>query len=404
MLSRNDIRAQAAAGGHAGRCDAWLLSADRRVASELLALLSSEAPAMLVRHLEALPAGATQGGQTPQVCFLHVPAGSRQELGWLAQLPEPPLSVPTVAVLGENDHEAALRCLRLGACGCLIRPFDQEQLLPLLLRVGYREPAAEGDGRHKVLCVMPAKGSSGATTLAANLACQAGRAGFERVLLADMDALTGTLAFALKLRSPYSFVDAMAHAGHLDADLWKGLVVSYRGLDVLLAPEDPAGLEASASAAGQLLSYARRGYDLIILDTGGVFTPPALDLARLSDEILLVSTSELGAVHGAKRSLGCLAANGTPRAKIRLIVGRSRRDVGFEREEIESALGMDVFHVLPSDPQAIEDALLEGRPAAAGSAFGKSLAELASRVMGREPAAGRGPVARRMKTLLSLGI
>jgi pilus assembly protein CpaE len=325
-------------------------------------------------------------------------------LDWLTRLSEPPLAVPCVALLGENDHEIALRCLRIGACGCLIRPFDGEQLLPLLLRVGYHESAPEDGGRRKVLCVMPAKGSSGATTLAANLACQASRAGFERILLADLDSLTGTLAFTLKLKSPYSIVDALAHAEELDADLWRGLVAPYRGLDVLLAPDNPLGCDVLNPATDPLMSYARRAYDLVVLDTGGAFIQPGLDLARLSDEILLVTTSEPGSVHAAKRTLGYLATNGVPHARIKLVVSRWRRDLGFERDEIEAALGMEVFHVLPSDPQAVEDALLEGRPIAAGSSFGKSLAELGLSVLGKEQPSERPTQQRRKRTLLSLGL
>jgi len=378
------------------------------MASELLALLAREAPTMRVRHLETLPAAGSEAteaaGEVPRVCFLNVPSGSRQELGWLTKLSEPPFTVPTVALLGENDPEAALRCLRLGACGCLIRPFDGEQLQPVLLRVGYHESAPEDGGGRKALCVMPAQGSGGATTLAANLAYLAGRAGFNRVLLADVDTLTGTLAFALKLKSPYSFVDALAHADQLDADLWRGLVSHYRGLDVLLAPDNPLGCEPVTTAAAQLVSYARRAYDLVVLDTGGAFAAPGLDLARLSDEVLLVITSELGAVYAAKRTLGYLAANGVQRSKIKLVASRWRRDIGFERDEIESALGMEVFHVLPSDPQAVEDALLEGRPVASGTTFGKSLGELAARVLNQAPPPEQPSVPRRLRTLLSLGI
>jgi Flp pilus assembly CpaE family ATPase len=53
----------------------------------------------------------------------------------------------------------------------------------------------------------------------------------------------------------------------------------------------------------------------------------------------------------------------------------------LDREQIEAALGLSVFQVLPSDPQPVEDALIEGRPVAPGSLYGKSLAELAERLL-----------------------
>ena len=52
---------------------------------------------------------------------------------------------------------------------------------------------------------MPAKGACGATTIACNLAFQWKRLGAKKILLADLDPLTGTLSFLLKIKSIYSF-------------------------------------------------------------------------------------------------------------------------------------------------------------------------------------------------------
>ncbi|MCC7174632.1 MAG: AAA family ATPase [Bryobacterales bacterium] len=396
-----------AGAGSQGRGDAWLLSSDRKITAELLALLAKESPTLRVRHLEKPPVrepgNLEQAQQLPCVCFVHAQSAARERLEWISRLSAAPLNVPTVALLENGDPEAALRCLRKGACGCLIRPFDSEQLLPLLLRVGYHEAAGEEDTRRKVVCVVPAKGSSGATTLAVSLACHAAKTGQQRVLLADLDPLAGTLAFTLKLKSPYSFADALSHAEQLDADLWRGLICTYRGLDVLLAPEEPLISEAGP-AVPQLLSYARRAYDLVVLDTGGPFTTLGMALARLSDEVLAVTTSELGAVHGAKRTLAHLAANGVPQTKIKLVISRWRKDLGFDRDEVETALGLSVFHLLPNDSPAVEAALLEGRPVAPGSNFGKSLSELAMRVLNPDVRASRESPARARRALLTLGI
>ncbi len=81
------------------------------------------------------------------------------------------------------------------------------------------------------------KGACGASTLAASLAFQWKRFEAKRVLLADMDASTGTISFLLKLKSTYSFIDALARAESLDADLWRGIVSQSGGIDVLLSPE-----------------------------------------------------------------------------------------------------------------------------------------------------------------------
>ena len=72
---------------------------------------------------------------------------------------------------------------------------------------------------------MPAKGGCGASTIASNLAYQMKR-GDKRILLADLDPLAGTLSFLLKIKSNYSFMDALARSHDIDADLWKAVVTS----------------------------------------------------------------------------------------------------------------------------------------------------------------------------------
>ena len=72
------------------------------------------------------------------------------------------------------------------------------------------------------------------------------------------------------------------------------------------------------------------------------------------------------------------------RSKIRLLVNRSNPDVGLNQEAIETALHIDVFHVIPSDYDAVQKALVEGKPVAASSGFGKSLIALSDRMAGKK--------------------
>jgi pilus assembly protein CpaE len=184
----------------------------------------------------------------------------------------------------------------------------------------------------------------------------------------------------LKLKSTFSFGDALVHAEQLDSDIWRGLVIPYRGLDVLLSPENPLTCDSEVEAVAGLIAFARRVYELAVLDTGGPYSSLGQQLLRLSDEILLVTTAEPGSVYGAKRALSHIGGLGVPTASIRLVVSRWRKDLGFEQSDIESALGLPVYHILPNDPQAVEDALMQGRAVAPGSLFGKSLADLQSQL------------------------
>ena len=155
---------------------------------------------------------------------------------------------------------------------------------------------------------MPAKGGCGASTIASNLAYQMKR-GDKRILLADLDPLAGTLSFLLKIKSNYSFMDVLARSHDIDADLWKAVVTSRHGVDVLLSPEVMTEGMSELKDASSIIEYARGTYDLVVLDTGGVYGDWNLSQAQLADEILLVTTNELTSLQAVQRALGYLDSN-----------------------------------------------------------------------------------------------
>jgi Flp pilus assembly CpaE family ATPase len=168
------------------------------------------------------------------------------------------------------------------------------------------------------------------------------------------------------------------------------MVTDVNGVDVLLAPELMIEGAQDLRDPSPILEYARRAYDVIVLDAGGVYGDWNLNLARLSSEILLIATNELPALQAAQRALSYLDTNRIGRWKIRLIVNRYHRDVGLSREVIGTALHSEVFEVLPSDYEAVQKSLLEGKPIASGSTLGKGIVQLADRLGGRVETAKKG--------------
>jgi pilus assembly protein CpaE len=302
--------------------------------------------------------------------------------------------VPIIAILGGNEPDFILRCLRAGASDFLILPLTAEQLDATFGKLSRAQPAAteasSGKEPAKTIAVMPAKGACGATTIACNLAFQWKRTSGKRVLLVDMDPLTGNLSFLLKVKSVYSFLDALQRSNELDADLWGAMVRPVHGVDVLLAPELMLDQNQDLRDPSPILEYARHAYDVVILDTSSVYTEWNLNIARAANELLLVSTNELPALQAAQRALSYLDTNRIGRWKIRLVVNRYLRDVGLSREVIGTALHTEVFETLPSDYDAVQKALLDGKPIPASTPFGKGMVEIVERLGGKSQPAKKG--------------
>ena len=130
---------------------------------------------------------------------------------------------------------------------------------------------------------MPAKGACGATTIACNLAFQWKRLGAKRILLADLDPLTGTMSFLLKIKSSYSFLDALQRVARAGHDLWNAMVTKVQGIDVLLAPELMVEGAKDLQDPAPILDYARHNYDVVVIDPAasmGNGTEPGADGER----------------------------------------------------------------------------------------------------------------------------
>jgi pilus assembly protein CpaE len=368
---------------------AVVISPNSRMADELDALLNTHLAGTPVSHLRSYPsprdlAAAITAG-VPNLIFLDMASDPDQAVQLLSETGRLGPSVQVIALLNGNNPDLMLKCLRAGAADFLIQPFSADQLEAAMSKLARLQPAAEGGGKEpaKIFAVMPAKGACGATTIACNLASQWKRLGAKKILLADLDPLAGTMSFLLKIKSTYSFLDTLQHAFELDADLWGGMITSVNGVDVLLAPELMVEGAQDLRDPSPILDYARHAYDVIIVDAGSVYGEWNLNIARAANDLLLITTNELPALQAAQRALSYLDTNRIGRWKIRLLVNRYLRDVGLSREVIGTALHTEVFDILPSDYDAVQKSLMEGKPAPPNTSFGKSIMQLADRLSGR---------------------
>ena len=107
-----------------------------------------------------------------------------------------------------------------------------------------------------------------------------------------------------------------------------------------------------------------------------------LNQARAASEILLVTTNELPALQATQRALSYLDSNQIPNWKVHLVVNRYQQDVGLNRDVIGTALHTEMYESLPSDYEAVQKALMEGKAVQTATPLGKGLAQLAARLAG----------------------
>lgn len=362
----------------------FLISPDITFTSALLPLLTSGLPGATVVQLDGYPSSRNladlQKSAQSVICFLDVASDSTHAISAITSLLAAKPDIRIAILLKHADPNVILQCLRNGAAEFLTWPFSPDQVQEVLERLCQFDREAHKLGR--VTTVIPAKGACGATTIATNLAIHYKRQSKGPVLLADLDPITGTVSFQFKLKSTYSFLDALLHMDTLDADIWKGLTVQSQGIDILLPPASAAAGADPAKDAGPLIDFTRDIYDHVVLDVGSIYGDWTVSIAHKSDDILVVSTSELPALQSAMRGLGYLEACGIPRDKIKLLINRYSPGTGLTKEMIEAALHTEVYHLIPSDYETVQRALMAGKVIPTATVCGKSLLALAEKLLG----------------------
>lgn len=357
-----------------------LISPDPEVRRALLEAAERRIDLLESRTPEQYPEPVAILAQHPDLCFIEVGTNIERALALIRAASDS--SVPVIALSRTADSDLILRSLRCGAVEFLSPPIDSHGLVDALARIARVQGGETRPRAGRVWMVLPAKPNYGATTVACNIAVRIKRSEPRPVLLLDMDPLLGSVAFLLRLRSTFSIVDAISGAAHLDQDLWKKLTVEHSGVDILTAPEHPRGDDFDPALAAPLLRFCRDNYGVTIIDSPGPASPWQIALAKQADELILVTTNELAAIHACHRTLRTLEDAGVARSRIRLIINRYLRENGLSEDAIETGLKLEVFHVLPNDYEGVQGAILEARTVSSGTRLWRALDELCGRLSG----------------------
>jgi pilus assembly protein CpaE len=315
------------------------------------------------------------------LCFIDISSDEEQALRLVRDLAMTrPLTV--VALHTDMSADRMLRCVRSGVHEFLSEPWENGSVWSILDTLAGR--LQSGPGRQgSVFVVLPSKPNLGSTTVATGLALRTPHKETPSVLLAELDPLYGSLGTHLRLKGAPTFLDAFSNWERLDSDLWSQLVVRFAGADILLAPEGSGTCDFAAPPALEFTHFARQRYSLSFLDCPGLLTDWYTQLAAAADGVLLVTSNEWLAIPTAQRCLQRLEAAGCDQEKVKLVINRYQPDSGIEKQALAEALRRTVFHTLPDDPNAAQQAVCDGKPVHSRSRLGKSLDELGTQLLGK---------------------
>lgn len=223
--------------------------------------------------------------------------------------------------------------------------------------------APEPTDRGQIITVTSAKGGSGKTVTATNVALLLERIPEVKVCLVDADLQFGDVCLVLQLEPRFTMVNASHELHQLDADLLDSLLTEHpSGLKVLAAPLEPAFADDITTAGlMQMLDILRETYDYVIVDTASLLDELLLSLVEKSDMVLMVVDMDLPSVKNAKLALETLRLLKFSTSGVKLVMNRSNSKAKLDDKEIEGALKMSIDAAIPSDA-LVAASVNEGRP------------------------------------------
>jgi pilus assembly protein CpaE len=283
-----------------------------------------------------------------------------------------------------------------GVDAVLKMPFTGFDLTTLIRRVGETRAVEASRAGSLVVSLFSPKGGVGRTTLAYNLAVALGQE--HRVCLFDGSLQFSDLRGLLRVPAVAPSIVNLPTDRIREQDLGDVTWRDPSGIDILLAPPRVEMAEmVTTRDIEKVLSLLRQLYEFVIIDTRAGLSDDVLVFLDSSDLILQVLTYDSMAIRSLAMSAETFAAIGYPPSKLMTVLNRSDASGGFERGDVEAALGSRIDFEVVSDGHLVLASNNEGvafvttnpeSPIAAGV---RGIADtLAARLRERSPALARG--------------
>jgi len=301
-------------------------------------------------------------GFAPDVVLVDIAAdGITSALRAVELLHQELPSTAIFAVGPMTQPQLIVSAMRAGVREYIERPTTTTDLLEAFVRLtsARRKPGRE-NSRGKVFTIVNAKGGSGATTVAVNLAL-ALQSVHHSTALVDLAPL-GHCALHLNLKPSFTVSDAITNLHRLDSSLLDSFMARHdRGLQVLAGSATPTPIEPSASDFARLFDMMGGLFHYIVVDASSRLDSATRLVSNLSEKVLLIAHADVASLWSAGRVAQYLGESGS-RDRFALILNRYRKVAGFNESETEAAIGAPVLWRIPNQYFAVSAAIDRGVP------------------------------------------
>ena len=271
-------------------------------------------------------------------------------------------SMALFAIGSISQPQVIVGAMRAGAREFIERPTTTTDLLEAFVRLTAAQRKVNREGTSgKVFIVVNAKGGSGATTVAVNLAL-ALQSAHGNTALVDLAPL-GHTQLHMNLKPLFNVTDAIRNLHRLDSSLLESFMTRHNeGLQLLAGPNVPVAVEPSTAEFARLFDMLMGQFRYVVVDASTRIDPTTRLVCSLSQTVLMVVNADVASLWSAARVQQYLGESGGGREKVNLVLNRFRKIAGFSESDAEAAAGVKLLWKIPNQYFAVSTAIDRGVP------------------------------------------
>ena len=304
-------------------------------------------------------------------------------------------SIIIMSIQGEGEY--IKKAMSAGARDYIVKPFGVNELVNTVRHVYDLDKSKKQKSGgastikidSKIISIFSTKGGVGKTTIATNLAVSLSSLTGKKVVLLDFDLQFGDVAICLNLYVKNSVTEIVKDFTNIEQDpdlLDEYLLAHYSGIKVLAAPIRPENAEyVTADHIKNIIEYLKGRYDYIIIDTSQGFNDNVITALDMSNIIMYISALDLPSIKNTKNGLEVMKSLNYSNEKVKVVINKSNESYGIKHSDFESALGVDVWEMIPYDIAAVTLSVNNGHPLVShrrASAVSKKIYKLANGIIG----------------------
>ncbi len=265
------------------------------------------------------------------------------------------------AVGSMSQQQTIVSAMRSGAREFIERPTTTTDLLEAFVRLSAAQRKVQREEiRGRVFTVVNAKGGSGATTVAVNLAL-ALQSAHGNVALVDM-ALLGHAALHMNLKPAFTIADALRNLHRMDSSLLESFTTRHSGgLQLLAGTNAPIPVEPSTAEFARLFDMLVAHFRYVVVDASTRIDATTRLVSNMSQGVLLVAHADVASLWSAAKIQQYLGETGG-RERLHLVLNRFRKIPGFSEADAEAAAGIKLLWKIPNQYFAVSTAIDRGVP------------------------------------------